>query len=159
MGTQRAQKLSQLPQQGLADLQPIPYAREQVRRVLLLARLEIILHLVQRGREAVQVFLAVEGCFLEVFAQPRDGRGHAVHGGGFIVAADGHEEERDELQGVVEDGVDAVLDQVVGPADLVEQVDLLDDFVVEGDDILGFDVGALVLFEQEQFVSNEQETV
>lgn len=98
--------------------------------------------------DAVEVLGAVETGFLQVVEQALDGGDGGVDSGGFVVAADGEEEETDELEAVVEGGVETVLFVALVDAQAVDGFDLVDQLVVEDEDILRLDVGAAILFEQ-----------
>lgn len=109
--------------------------------------------------DAVEVLGAVETGFLQVVEQALDGGDGGVDGGGFVVAADGEEEETDELEAVVEGGVETVLLVALVDAQAVDGFDLVDQLVVEHEDVLRLDVGAAVLFEQTEGVAEVEDAL
>jgi len=70
-----------------------------------------------------------------------------------MVAANCEEEQTDELEAVVQGGVEAVLFVALIGADAVEGFDLVDQVVVEQQDILRLDICAAILLEQAERVA------
>lgn len=82
-----------------------------------------------------------------------------VDGRGLLVAADGEEEERYELETVVQHRVDPVLFVALVGANVVQLLDLGNQSVVEFEHILGADVGAAVALEYRELVAQLEQAV
>lgn len=91
--------------------------------------------------------------------QALDGADGRVDGRRFLVAPDGEEEEADQLEAVVQHGVDAILLVALVGADVVESLDLLDQRIVEFHHILALDVRAPVLLENAEVVAEVEKSV
>jgi hypothetical protein len=97
--------------------------------------------------DTLKVPRAVEAGLLKVIKQTLDGGDCRVDCGRFMVAANCEEEQTDELEAVVQSGVEAVLFVALIGADAVEGFDLVDQVVVEEQDILRLDICAAILLE------------
>ena len=98
--------------------------------------------------DAFQVPRAVEAGLLKVIEQTLDGGDCRVDCRRFMIATNCEEEQTDELEAVVQSGVEAVLLVALIGADAVEGFDLVDQVVVEQQDILRLHVCAAILLEQ-----------
>lgn len=103
--------------------------------------------------DALEVPRAVEAGLLKVIKQALDGGHSRVYCGRLMVAANCEEEQTDELEAVVESGVEAVLFVALIGADAIEGFDLVDQVVVEEQDILRLDICAAILLEQAERVA------
>ena len=109
--------------------------------------------------DAFQVPRAVEAGLLKVIEQSLDGGNCRVDRGRFMVAADREEEETDELEAVVQSGIETILFVALVGTDSVERFDLVDQVVVEKQDILRFHVCAAILLEQAERVAEVEDAL
>lgn len=109
----------------------------------------------------LQVGSQIESRLPEVVQQTIHGTDARVDGRGFPVPSYGKEEERDQAETVVQDGVDSV--QIAAfalvLADAIEELDLFDELVVVLLDIVRLDVGAAIALQQRQVVTDDEHAI
>jgi len=142
-----------------ADLYARIQQSQKLQAMLIPASLDRLLPLLDVMADALQVFRTVEPRLLQVIQQALHGTNRAIHRRRFLVAPDGHEEERYELETVVQDGVYPILLIALRLADHVQLFHLFDELVVVGHDILRLDICAAVEFEDAEMVADGQDAI